>query len=292
LFEIAFSDLRMTNQNNVHGRVGVENGLAFSYQKDVIGNPNGNFYVSAVGLLEDYYTTEDMRKDWNIPRISYRALTVTINGNKVSVPTTTRVSFFDQNNTPGKFRRWDVKDDSHIYESGINVPTTEEGFPFILLENNSSVNRSFSAVNMPVLRYSDVLLMYAEAENEINGPTPAAQVVLDLVRTRAGLGNIGTDNPSAISGKFNFFMELVDERARELCFEGIRKMDLIRWGLLEEKLNESKLYLQQHEDFGTNPKAPGYLRASENFDESKHLSLPYPSQEVSINNKLKQKPGW
>ena len=92
-------------------------------------------------------------------------------------------------------------------------------------------------VDMPVLRYTDVLLMFAEAaigSKEGNAPSDlygiSAQTCLDKVRERAGLPVIPLT-----------FNAIVDERAFEFCGENIRKYDLMRWGLLKEKLEATQL---------------------------------------------------
>jgi hypothetical protein len=95
-----------------------------------------------------------------------------------------------------------------------------------------------------ILRYSDVLLMFAEAENEINGPTTAAYNAVNMVRRRGFGKPIATpdatvDLPAGLS-KANFFKAIVRERALELGGEGVRKFDLIRWNLLATALSESK----------------------------------------------------
>lgn len=99
-------------------------------------------------------------------------------------------------------------------------------------------------VNWPLIRYSDVLLMFAEAENELNsGPTPAAIAAYEEVRTRGFGGDaslIGT-TPTNYDG---FFKAIMNERSFELAGEGIRKYDLIRWNLLEQRINETKAALQ------------------------------------------------
>jgi len=104
-------------------------------------------------------------------------------------------------------------------------------------------NAQYFGTNWPMIRFSDVLLMFAEAENELNGgPTPAAKAALEQVRTRAFGGNanlIGT-TPSDYNG---FFRAIVNERAWELGGEGIRKYDLIRWNLLGQRLEETKAAL-------------------------------------------------
>ncbi|MCI1681046.1 MAG: RagB/SusD family nutrient uptake outer membrane protein [Bacteroides sp.] len=95
-------------------------------------------------------------------------------------------------------------------------------------------------INFPILRYSDVLLMYAEALNELNnGPTSEAIKAYEEVRLRA-FGNdkalIGT-TPTTYAA---FKNAVIEERKLELGFEGWRRTDLIRWGILYEKLAETK----------------------------------------------------
>lgn len=100
-----------------------------------------------------------------------------------------------------------------------------------------------------ILRYSDVLLMFAEAENEINGPTAAAYNAINMVRRRGYGKPISTtdatvDIPGGLS-KADFFKAIVRERALELGGEGIRKYDLIRWNLLNTAIAETKANLQK-----------------------------------------------
>jgi hypothetical protein len=101
----------------------------------------------------------------------------------------------------------------------------------------------YFGVNWPMIRYSDVLLMFAEADNELNGaPSPDAVSAFEKVRTRGYGGDaslIGT-TPTDYSG---FFNALVKERSLELGGEGIRKYDLIRWNLLTQKLADTKTAL-------------------------------------------------
>lgn len=96
----------------------------------------------------------------------------------------------------------------------------------------------YFGTNWPIVRYSDVLLMFAEAENELNGgATAAAVTAYETVRKRAfGAAAIGT-TPTA---KADFFTAVANERAWELGGEGIRKYDLLRWNLLKTKLDEAR----------------------------------------------------
>ncbi len=97
-----------------------------------------------------------------------------------------------------------------------------------------------------LIRYSDVLLMFAEAENELNGPTAAAYDAVNMVRRR-GFG-VSINSTSAYDltpglGKEAFFEALVQERSFELGGEGLRKYDLIRWNLLGAKIQATRAAL-------------------------------------------------
>ncbi|MEY3946509.1 MAG: hypothetical protein RJB03_1215 [Bacteroidota bacterium] len=98
--------------------------------------------------------------------------------------------------------------------------------------------------NWAVIRFSDVLLMYAEAVNEINnGPTPAAIAAYEEVRRRAYGANANRMGVTA-TDKTGFFNAIVNERFLEFGHEGIRKFDLLRWNLLTSKLAEAKANIQ------------------------------------------------
>lgn len=80
--------------------------------------------------------------------------------------------------------------------------------------------------DFPYLRYADVLLMLAEAENAINGPTDIAYDAINQVRGRS-FGNTDNDIPLGL-GQQEFLDAVLKERRLELCYEGVRKDDLIR----------------------------------------------------------------
>lgn len=95
-------------------------------------------------------------------------------------------------------------------------------------------------VNWIHLRYADILLMYAEAENELNnGPTATAKDMYERVRLRA-FKNDRTKIGETPDGYVAFRNAIIQERKLELGFEGWRRTDLIRWGILYEKLSETK----------------------------------------------------
>lgn len=105
---------------------------------------------------------------------------------------------------------------------------------------------NYLGYNWPIIRFADVLLMFAETENELNGPTAAAKAAFMEVRTRGfdgktALATAGLD----LSSKASFFTALVNERYLEFGSEAIRKYDLLRWNLFETKLAEAKANLEK-----------------------------------------------
>lgn len=100
-----------------------------------------------------------------------------------------------------------------------------------------------TGINWPMMRYADVLLMYAEAENELNGPTAAAKEAFKRVRQRAFSSNLWAEKVDAYTdsrsaNKTDFFNAIVDERGWEFGGEMIRKYELIRWGIYSQKMKE------------------------------------------------------
>lgn len=105
-------------------------------------------------------------------------------------------------------------------------------------------------LNWMYMRYADVVLMAAEAINELDGPAAAAPY-LKMIRDRAFPGNaakVTTLMASATASKQTFFDAIVNERALEFTGEMLRKGDLIRWNLLNTKIAEAKTKLQQLEN--------------------------------------------
>lgn len=122
-----------------------------------------------------------------------------------------------------------------------------------------------SDVNIRLLRFADVLLMYAEAVNSAQGPTADAYAAVDRVRQRAGLEPL---EPGF--SKTEFMNWLMHERVVELGLEGHRWRDLVRW---------KRAYLEL-----TSKGRP--------FDEKKHYLFPIPAKERQLNPNLTQNPGW
>ena len=131
------------------------------------------------------------------------------------------------------------------------------------------------ANNWIVLRYADVLLMYAEAVNEGGAATSGtAEAALKLVRTRAGIDSLSGLSQAAFRDSVRL------ERRREFVFEGQRWFDLSRWGILDAAIRAKTA-----EVHAIAPGETGVHGVPSNL-------LPLPRSELDINPNLTQNPGW
>lgn len=105
--------------------------------------------------------------------------------------------------------------------------------------STETINRSQpTGVNFPMMRYADVLLMFAEAQNElVGGPDEEAREALKTVRRRA-FSSYGKSDAyvDALTDHDSFFKAIVDERGWEFAGECIRRTDLVRWNLIGPKV--------------------------------------------------------
>jgi len=309
-----------------------------------VGNFNGpataqGFYPSNISrclVPKPFYTsfnTADQRRDFSIATYSINA-----QGNKVPLVTT------------NQDERWTVAKWSREYQT------------------NATAERVYTHINWVIMRYSDLLLMRAEVENELNeGPNPIAydainqvrrrgfgadiqgsQIAIDLKTKGTGYtnaanvliqitggggsdasaavvtltsGTIGTitmlrsgdgytsvptvtitstdgkgsgatatarlvpkpaaseiNLPTGLS-KDNFFKAIQQERAWELSGEGMRRADLIRWGILATKITETNAALKAI-------RSTYFYPAITNFVTGKHELYPYPQNETDVNKNI------
>jgi hypothetical protein len=140
---------------------------------------------------------------------------------------------------------YEVNSDLNTLKGHPSTTIAEAKFRRDWISNPSQMTSTaqYYGLDWPIIRFSDVLLMYAEADNEINqGPSAADIAAFQQVRTRGYGGNaalIGT-TPTDYQG---FFNAIVKERSLEFGGEGGRKYDLIRWNLLAARLADAKTNL-------------------------------------------------
>lgn len=153
----------------------------------------------------------------------------------------------------GKFRRDWITNPSYYMSSGVTTGTN----PVTLTPASNTAIQNFQ-LNWPLIRFADVLLMNAEADNEINnGPSANAIAYFKEVSQRGHGGNAALV-PTVPTDKTGFFKLLVRERHLEFGGEGIRKYDLIRWNLLGTALTEAKAALTAFATGAALP-APSYM---------------------------------
>ncbi len=320
---------------NETGQVGTVNGVPSNNAET--GKAQG-FRVTS--RIYNAYEPGDLRKGWNIANFTYN--TTGPSGSKTFYTSTTTAQIYSRNS--GKWRR----------EYEVYLPKADYATP----------------QNLPLLRFSDVLLMYAEAENELNGPTTAAIDAINKVRRRAwstgiktititsggsgyttaptvtfsGGGGNGAEATATVSGgrvtaitltnnsvtgtsvgsgyttpptititggsgtgaeatatiyqveeadvtvkqfagKDDLRQFIQEERSRELCFETLRKGDLVRWGLWVSKMNSLGA------QFEIDVPGAAFIQRYKNASE-KYLLWPIPTFEMTLNRALVQTPGW
>jgi hypothetical protein len=128
--------------------------------------------------------------------------------------------------------------------------------------------------NWPFLRFADVILIGAEAENEL-GNTTDALTLLNKVRARCN-ANLGTIDE--LDTQLKLRSAIIEERAKEFACEADRRWDLIRWGI----------YLDAMNVFGGTDDS-GVLKTRT----ERNLLFPIPSQELNTNQAItSNNPGW
>jgi hypothetical protein len=157
--------------------------------------------------------------------------------------------------------------------SGVDFQTAFTGFYFrkytaYTEEPSPGVVWAQSVTNIIVLRYADVLLMYAEAQNEAVGPDAAVYAAIDGVRTRAGMPNV----PLGL-GQAEMREVIRHERRIELAGEGLYYSDIRRWRIAERVI-------------------PAVRYETRVFDPGKHYLWPIPRWERDLMPNLAQNPGY
>ena len=151
-----------------------------------------------------------------------------------------------------------------------------------------------------VFRYAEVLLSYAEAENELNGPSAQVYDYLDQIRTRAGMPVV---DRAKYASKEQLRELIRRERAVEFAGEGLRRADILRWKdannkmLAETVLNGTLNRISGTIDYKeTDPYKRAVVKGSEFIENrqfaAKNRYLPIPQSSIDKNPKLEQNPGY
>lgn len=152
--------------------------------------------------------------------------------------------------------------------------------------------------NFPILRYAEVLLSYAEAKIELNQINDTVYSAINQVRKRAGM-------PDVDRNKYNnqtTLRELVRrERRVEFAYEGLRRYDILRWGIAKEVMSETIYHMNgtisneknSEGDYNVKLKLPyDDVEEVRTFTVNKNELLPVPQTAIDANPKLTQNPGY
>ena len=147
------------------------------------------------------------------------------------------------------------------------------------------LSRFNTDMNAPVLRFADIILIYAEAADELNIVNQDVYNQLDRILDRAGVTTFQNGRTEDDLKEFIFW-----ERARELCFEGHSKFDIVRAGL-DKFMFEVKGQEQTNNE--NNPSATSVVSWSDNV-QAYHLLFPIPAAEMESNSSMagNQNPGY
>ncbi len=175
------------------------------------------------------------------------------------------------------------------------------GFTFRKFANIDDWNTQASSIDRPILRYAEVLLVYAEAKYELDNAISDADldVAINPLRTRAKIAKL--TNAFVNTNGLNMRDELRRERRVELAQEGSRYWDLIRWKTAEVELPKPILgnfYFKSEFGTGTTVRLTpdNFILVQDasfrKFNPARDYLWPMPLNEISLNPNLKQNPNW
>jgi len=180
-------------------------------------------------------------------------------------------------------------------DNAINIPySTITGYLFRKGQDETNPDyyaESGSDQNWLELRYAEVLLNYAEAQNEASGPDASVYNAIEKIRQRAGLVPFQL-TPGLTKDQMRETIR--HERYIELSFENKRYWDLRRWKIAKEKLDGKQynaMYITKNPN-GTYSYQRKPVDAIPCVFQDKMYFLPIPQSEIQKNPNLKQNPGW
>ncbi len=154
------------------------------------------------------------------------------------------------------------------FNGNTTIGVLQTNFAVKKMTTTNGLAQNQGQLDFPLMRYADLLLMLAEAENEVNGPTTVAYNAINRVRSRAGVANVTSGLTQS-----SFRNEVIHERRVEFAFEGQRWLDLVTLGLANQKIN-------------------GINELGRVFIPNKQELFPIPQSERDLNPNLSQNQGY
>jgi hypothetical protein len=195
--------------------------------------------------------------------------------------------------------RW-LNSDLQLYEGGQSKPNTslqqtKTGYYMRKFMGNEENANSFQGHNADwlVIRYADVILGHAEAENEVNGATSDVYNDMISIRKRAGIaaGGNGLYGLKAGMTKDEMRNAIHNERRIEFAFEESRYWDIRRWKTANVVMNQP-LQGMSINKIGSSLTYNIVTALDTKFNQPAMYLYPIPYDEVLKNPNMKQNPGW
>ncbi|MFA8435275.1 MAG: RagB/SusD family nutrient uptake outer membrane protein [Marinifilaceae bacterium] len=182
-----------------------------------------------------------------------------------------------------------VPGDSYDNDNGSGWNVTPTGYNQLKYIAQSDIDESKhweNAVHFILIRYSDVLLMYAEAKVEANDIDNSVYDAIDAIR-----GRDDVQLPAIAKGKSREELRQIVRRERrvELAFEGLRLLDIRRWKIAHEVMPGKPEGLTYTDSEGNSKTMTG--GKTRIFEENKHYLWPIPQSEIDISH-ISQNPKW
>ena len=270
IFEVEFWGTNESTYTTTAGMVGRNNGIGCTSQNVT---PNGktivDMYGYSIGTIRTtpyYYALfeeGDLRRDWTIAPYTYN----TVSGQKTAQTSNIWIRYC------GKFRR----------EYELTTPRAT----------------NYTPVNFPLLRYADILLIWAEsvvADAANNDPEQLRQAYEYVNQVRRRGYGVDIHTPSEVAdleaGDKSALLDAIkDERARELGFELLRKDDIVRWGEFYDRMRYLRNVAAAIPDSYT---SSYYLSAKRTYNNANRRDeiWPIPTYELGVNRCLVQNNGW
>lgn len=290
LIEVSFYSPTITgnSSNDSSGRIGKWNGVSAAAEAVNCGRIAANWKVLPTFALEWYESGYPNDKRWAVSCADHK---YTADAGKTALWT------YKENNVT-KQGYWALAADPSAkadYRKNYNnnMCPGKWDIPKYVSEDNNIVDANLSNVNWYILRYADVLLLYAEALNEWKkGPSSEAFAAVNAVRRRGyGLPVSTSSSVADLDSSLGYeqFRQAVRlERAHELAFEGHRRQDLVRWGNYYETIQQTFDALAEWHD----QSQEYYKLAQYTTMKGKYELLPIPQRDKDLCPLFKQNPGW
>ena len=174
---------------------------------------------------------------------------------------------------------WDLRTDTNSKMYYLNRKFVPEGMEFVTM---------YSEVDLPQIRYADVLLSLAEALNELNGPTSEAIECVNQVRRRAGVAELNSNEYTQVTSQENLRERIMNEKHWELVGEDQVLFDEMRW----RTWKDLKFYTDSHGQKNGLRQVWGTPTYTYTWGGDQYWSLPIPIREIQMNPNMQQTPGW